>query len=715
MGELFPQYKPAGSSKDYCSLQDVIGGDVIDGECYCNLKLGAEHNFETFDELAAIDYTAKEMAQRQLNVGAYDPIGQCNDGQLGDASCCDFASNGHATHACWLVNNDIAWDGTLLSSSQAFVPVPAQYAGCEGGVAVVNYTTGQTYCDYADKYYEKGCDALRTAVTSSLQLFISANANGNGLHTEGPAWKDFHQRLKTELDLGEVANVQNDVLLKYITSQVVEAINGNALESLMTKFSAQDWCLMHPLSTMYVYNLPAAGDPSAQAKRTMPTGSVIGGYNSSLYNTHYSTSGQPPKLQPQSLGGFNMDPSHPQGEWQHAFKQMHGKGFSCVNARLKVLDIAEEEKLNAAGVSVLPSKYRFGIFEKANNGEGRQWPTLLRFAGNRNHTVFDWHDIRVNGLGIKIYDAADVTGTQGEHRIKLAHVPRNDYADGPAPNNGSGVVSGIGQAAERFTGDLQTYQNLTTIDFLFIAVRGQGQQNCPYNKAPCVVNSFPAGGDAVSYSPNFLNGTDYSGRKLHPHNVTWSTWNPLNYTYGSAGAHKLGNDMAMKVLVQPCGMGEGSDPTVDHWKSLRNDFQDPTRPNFRYDNMNATLSHSGLELCMFVQLQENPCTEPVEAADVLWKTTPRLVARLHIPKGEAPQYDNVCDNTVYHPYRQLDAHMPLGSLQRIRHTVYSYAQTFRLNINNKMSLSEEELRATKLPLDNKVPVPQPIKCPLGFV
>jgi len=273
----------------------------------------------------------------------------------------------------------------------------------------------------------------------------------------------------------------------------------------------------------------------------------------------------------------------------------------------------------------------------------------------------------------------------------------------------------MGQAAERFSGDLQTYQNLTTIDFLFIAVRGQGQHDCLENKAPCVVNSFPAGGDAASYSPNFLNGTDKTNRSLDPMNTTWATWNPLNYTYGSAGAHKLGNDMAMKVLVQPCGKGEGSNPEDDHWKNITNDFQDPTRPNFRYDNMNATLSGSSLELCMFVQLQENPCTEPVEAADVLWKTTPRLVARLHIPKGEAPQYDSVCDNTVYHPYRQLDAHMPLGSLQRIRHTVYSYAQTFRLSINNKMSLSEEELKATKLPLDNKVPVPQPVKCPLGFV
>merc|ERR1712014_550175 len=95
-----------------------------------------------------------------------------------------------------------------------------------------------------------------------------------------------------------------------------------------------------------------------------------------------------------------------------------------------------------------------------------------------------------------------------------------------------------------------------------------------------------------------------------------------------------------------------------------------------FENMRNTLVNTSFELCVFVQLQENPCTEPVEQADVNWQTPHRLVARTYIPKGEPPRYDNRCDNTAMHPYRTLTDHMPLGSLQRIRNTVYSHAKNF---------------------------------------
>merc|ERR1711920_148651 len=435
--------------------------------------------------------------------------------------------------------------------------------------------------------------------------------------------------------------------------------------------------------SMYVYNLPPLGAANGtelphrndSLYNLSEKGTSYTGFDVSIYNTD-GASAEHPELAPASADGFGKDKDgKPLGEFSWAFKQMHGKGFTCLNARMKVLGEAEELALKSKKIPTLPKQFRFGLFEKtgADSTEGRQWPVLLRFAGNRNSTIYDWHDVRVNGLAIKIYGAGDVTGDDGEHRVKLSKVPRTDYAgngDAPKievkvaddPDNTSAYFAGlrepytvasIQKAKDNFAGDLEEFQNETTVDLLFIAIRGQRQQHCMTNTPDCVYNIFPAGGNAICYMPQFLYGNNTYNCKPDPSVVTHSTRNALVNT--------------------------------------------------------------SFELCVFVQLQENPCTEPVEQADVNWQTPHRLVARIYIPKGEPPRYDNRCDNTAMHPYRTLTDHMPLGSLQRIRNTVYSYAQTFRLNRNHGKSLSSEELLATQMPYPPASPAPAPIKCPLGFV
>merc|ERR1719476_1045063 len=101
--------------------------------------------------------------------------------------------------------------------------------------------------------------------------------------------------------------------------------------------------------------------------------------------------------------------------WNWVMKGMHGKGYACIDARVKMLDECEETKLKQKGVNTIPARYKIGMFSQTS-GTGKQWPALLRSAGNRNHTVYDWHDIRVNGFAFKIYDAQDVTGVHGENR-----------------------------------------------------------------------------------------------------------------------------------------------------------------------------------------------------------------------------------------------------------------------------------------------------------
>merc|ERR1712014_354569 len=131
------------------------------------------------------------------------------------------------------------------------------------------------------------------------------------------------------------------------------------------------------------------------------------------------------------------------------------------------------------------------------------------------------------------------------------------------------TVGSIQKAKENFNGDLEEFQNETTVDLLFIAIRGQRQQHCMTNTPDCVYNIFPAGGNAICYMPQFLYGNNTYNCKPDPSVVTHSTWNALNYPFGSAAPYKLGKNMAMKITTQPCGKDESSDGT-DYW-SLIND------------------------------------------------------------------------------------------------------------------------------------------------
>lgn len=299
--------------------------------------------------------------------------------------------------------------------------------------------------------------------------------------------------------------------------------------------------------------------------------------------------------------------------------------------------------------------------------------------------------------------------------MKIAAIPRSSYATGPAPRytyQQPYTIAGIPQASTLFSGTLSQFQNLTTIDFLFIGVKGIFQQGCNTMTPTCFFNQFPEGRNAIDYSPNFLFGDDKFHSGSPGDDLTHSTWNPLNYTYGSGASLRMGFGGAHKQFIMPCNAAQSTDG-VDYWKKILNPVQDPLNPNYQYANLKATLQASKMELCFFVQLQENPCREAVEqAATQQWMTPIRLAARLFIAQGAPPLYENICDSTAYHPHRTLDVHYPVGSLQRMRHPIYTFVQTFRLRINNGASLSDREKQATQLPIDNTVPVPAAVSCPM---
>lgn len=82
-----------------------------------------------------------------------------------------------------------------------------------------------------------------------------------------------------------------------------------------------------------------------------------------------------------------------------------------------------------------------------------------------------------------------------------------------------------------------------------------------------------------------------------------------------------------------------------------------------------------------MQVQESPCTEPIEDFAILWKTPPVLVAKLHIAQQEVDEYSEMCDNLAIHPMRTTADHWPIGGINRMRQGVYSISQMYRLHAN----------------------------------
>jgi len=85
---------------------------------------------------------------------------------------------------------------------------------------------------------------------------------------------------------------------------------------------------------------------------------------------------------------------------------------------------------------------------------------------------------------------------------------------------------------------------------------------------------------------------------------------------------------------------------------------------------------------VFVQLQENAATEPIEDVSVPWRTKLISVGRITFEKGnlESPALtaDRArCEDFSFRPWHTIDVHRPLGNIMRSRRVVLPASATFR--------------------------------------
>ena len=148
--------------------------------------------------------------------------------------------------------------------------------------------------------------------------------------------------------------------------------------------------------------------------------------------------------------------------------------------------------------------------------------------------------------------------------------------------------------------------------------------------------------------------------------------NPLNVQYFSMTPYLFGNQ-ACKFSCRPLG---AASPMVSR-----------SSPNFLHDNLVAALASNDaiFELC--VQLRNDAASMPIEDPTMIWseRSSPFIpVAHLTILRQvfDTPERKAFGEALSFTPWHGLDAHRPLGGINRVRRVVYEAISALRHDLNH---------------------------------
>jgi len=279
----------------------------------------------------------------------------------------------------------------------------------------------------------------------------------------------------------------------------------------------------------------------------------------------------------------------------------------------------------------LPVELQSGAFSP-----GQSYDTIIRFSNGSPNAVGDDNSGDTRGMAIKVMD---VPGA------KL-------FADPAHP----------------------TAQDFILISSPYFFVNG----SAGYTEFFRIVND---GGLLSLFKIPFilgLGGTINAGKML-----SQKIDNPLNVDYFSVTPYQLGNPAQKQVVkysTKPC------EPIGD--------VQATDGPNFLRRAMQDHLAAG--PACFIFGVQPRP-NDSYSIEDVIteWPEdeAPFIdIARIEIPQQEfdtAPHND-ACESMSYNPWHSIEAHRPLGTVNRMRRVVYEIISELRFDMND-VSLEERQV------------------------
>jgi hypothetical protein len=313
----------------------------------------------------------------------------------------------------------------------------------------------------------------------------------------------------------------------------------------------------------------------------------------------------------------------PHGNQPKAHRDAHPKAHGCVTAEFAVED-------------ALPLNLQHGVLVP-----GAKYPALIRFSSADPHPNRSDRHTDVRGMAIKLL------GVDGP---KLLPDERDERTQDFLLINSSVF----------FSPDVEDYRDFTKD--LVIANAGPVREFLGFVKY-----TFKLRGRGLFYLPKKIR---YSYLLERIKSVGMD--NPLTSSYWSAVPYKLGPSQAVKYAAQSTNLS----PSVPH-KS----------PDFLREAMSDYLEDREAIFNFMVQVQTDAETMPVEDATIEWdqRESPFVkVATIRIPRQhfECEARMRFAENLSYTPWHSLDAHRPLGGINRMRKTVYESGSKLRHDMNS---------------------------------
>ncbi|MCR9141930.1 MAG: catalase family protein [bacterium] len=149
----------------------------------------------------------------------------------------------------------------------------------------------------------------------------------------------------------------------------------------------------------------------------------------------------------------------------------------------------------------------------------------------------------------------------------------------------------------------------------------------------------------------------------------------LSTRYWSTVPFRLG-ETAVKYSVRPCEGAPNAERAMPEYPG----------DNYLRETMVEQLGEENACFDFMVQAQVDPRLMPVEDPAVDWDEalSPFVtVAKIEIPAQtfDTPAQHRFCENLTLNPFNSLEAHRPLGALNRVRKQVYDRIAEYRLKKN----------------------------------
>jgi prostaglandin-endoperoxide synthase 2 len=156
--------------------------------------------------------------------------------------------------------------------------------------------------------------------------------------------------------------------------------------------------------------------------------------------------------------------------------------------------------------------------------------------------------------------------------------------------------------------------------------------------------------------------------------------NPLNIRYWSMTPYLYG-EQPCKYSARPVG--------------APSPFEDRAGPDFLRDNLVKALDTADAAFDLCIQLQGDAAAMPVEDPTIEWRESDAPfvpVARLTLPRQgfDTAERREFGQNLSFTPWHGLDAHRPLGGVNRVRRTVYQAISGLRHALNGTVSVEPKD-------------------------